>query len=263
MPTFKMNMPDTSKLTLERKVEALENTLTELITRISWQQSKLDSTNVKRIDTNQTVVKSANGETVITGPILEMYDSAAVLRLKQGYNSATDTFLFALNNAAGDQTVGIDSSGNIVVTGDITGSMFNTLQTGDINYIQIDDTGFNGYEKIGSAYELNGLVISSVSWANTYFYYRGDKYFGIEFQPIGVSLKNYDALGNDYEFLFSASDVTYPNGTWDFSGAAVVNTISEANHNHGGSTGNAGDGITMPIHNHSISSGGGHDGHLA
>lgn len=285
-----------------QKCDSIENSLDELIKQMGWIMSKLDSHNVKRLDTNETSIKSANGETYINGPILEMYDSSDVLRLRQGLDTSTSTFIFELFNTSGVKTVGIDSSGNATFTGDITasdiiasditggtitigtgnnvfkadsngiylgnatfasapfrvemdgelyatdanitgiitGSSFNTYESGDTNYIQIDDTGFKGYEYVAPDWELNGLVVSSSGWADTYFYYRGDKYFGIEYQPTGVSLRNYDSLGNDYEFIFSANGDTYPNGDWDFSYCdSISNLITDtvADHNHGISDG--------------------------
>ena len=139
MPTWKSNVPDLTGLSLERQVEAIYNSLIEQDRWKSWFMSKLDSKNVKRLNTNETSIKSADGETVINGPVLEMYDKQAVpvLRLKQGYDSVSGDFIYALYNALGVQTVGIDSGGDATYTGTITGSdiVGGTIAIGSANNI--------------------------------------------------------------------------------------------------------------------------------
>lgn len=104
------------------KGDTTEQTIDELINRIKWLTSKLDSKNVKRLDTNETMIKSSDGTTYINGPVLEQSDSAGTLRLKQGYDSSSGNFVYALFNEAGAQTVGVDSNGDAMFTGAITGS---------------------------------------------------------------------------------------------------------------------------------------------
>jgi len=276
------------------KADTTEDTIDEIINYLNWIMAKLDSKNVKRLNTNETSIKSANGETYINGPILEMYDSAPILRLRQGLDVSTSLFIFELFNNAGTKTVGTDSDGNATFSGTITaseivggtitigtnndifkadsngiylghaafadapfsvnmqghlkaidaeiqgiitGSSFNTFEDGQNNYIQLDSTGLKGYEKVGTEWELNGLIISSVSWADTYWYYKGTKYLGIEYHPVGVSFRNYNSAGTiSYEFLFSANGTTYPNGDWDFQYCNAINnliTSTDGAHNHG------------------------------
>lgn len=117
MPTWKMTLPDISKLDQGKQIEALYNVLSDMNARLSWITAKYDSQNVKRLDTNETVIKSAEGETIINGPIIEMYDASSVLRLKQGLNTATSTFLFALYNAAGNNVFEVDSNGEMQFAG--------------------------------------------------------------------------------------------------------------------------------------------------
>ena len=104
------------------KGDTTEQTVDELISRIMWLTSRLDSTNVKRLDTNETLIKSADGTTYINGPVLEQSDSRGTLRLKQGYDSTSDDFIYALYNEAGTKTVGIDSSGDATFSGAISAS---------------------------------------------------------------------------------------------------------------------------------------------
>jgi len=82
----------------------------------------LDHMNVRRLYTNYCDIKSADGETVIDGPLLMMYDKQAtpVLRLMLGYDSATSKFVFNMYDAAGSLTLTLNSSGEAVFAGNIS-----------------------------------------------------------------------------------------------------------------------------------------------
>ncbi|KKQ46616.1 MAG: Phage minor structural protein, partial [Candidatus Moranbacteria bacterium GW2011_GWD2_37_9] len=93
---------------------------------------KLDSKNVKRLDTNETHIASNKGETVIQGPLILMYDKQGVpvLRLKMGYDAESAAFVNQLMNASGEITYYVDSNGNLVVErGTFKGSI--TIGTGN------------------------------------------------------------------------------------------------------------------------------------
>ena len=124
-----------SNLTPQQNMEAL-------IPRLNHLLAFLDSKNVKRIDTNETVIRSADGETRINGPLIQMYDKQGtpILRLQAGYDAATLDFVFQLLNSAGDITVSMDSStGNIIVErGTFKGSI--TIGTGN-NVFKADSNG--------------------------------------------------------------------------------------------------------------------------
>lgn len=104
MPTWKDINQDT-----------LENFQINFNRYMKFFTSKLSSKNVKRLDTNETVIKSKNGETYINGPTLEMKDSDGTLRLKQGWDVEELLFVFKLYNTLGLITVDIDSNGELVV----------------------------------------------------------------------------------------------------------------------------------------------------
>lgn len=54
MPTWTFKMQTTANLPIEKKVEVLENTIVELLKRLSWITSRLDSKNIKRISSSET-----------------------------------------------------------------------------------------------------------------------------------------------------------------------------------------------------------------
>jgi hypothetical protein len=118
-----------------------EDTVKMLLEGMNWLMSRLDSKNVGRLDTNETVIKSKNGETHISGPLLLMHDAQGtpVLRLKMGYDAASTNFVHQLMNAAGEITVSLDSNGDLVVErGTFKGSI--TIGTGD-NVFKADSNG--------------------------------------------------------------------------------------------------------------------------
>jgi hypothetical protein len=123
------------------KADNTEDTIDELIKQMSWMMAKLDSKNVKRLNTNETVIKSLNGETYINGPVLEMRDTTQ-LRLKQGLDTSSNEFLFELYNEAGTKTISIDSAGKGVFN-QVT--LRNDLSGGGGSYINIDPTGLIAY----------------------------------------------------------------------------------------------------------------------
>jgi hypothetical protein len=96
-----------------------EDTIKMLLEKLTWIMGKLDSRNVKRLDTNETHISSADGETVIQGPLLLMYDkqNPPVLRLQLGYDSSTGNFTFMLMDVDGNVTLGLNSLAQIFMTG--------------------------------------------------------------------------------------------------------------------------------------------------
>jgi hypothetical protein len=230
MPTLRMNLPDTSKLTTEKKVEVLENVIIDLISRLTWITAKLDSQNVKRLDTNETVIKSADGTTEIAGPVLVQKDAAGTMRLRQGYDTITGNFIYALFNAAGVQTVGIDSNGNATYTGTITGSTVTggTIQTAASGSSRIVITGntLKTYYHNGVSEVLQGIawgVGAGQEYGDTYFYDSGD-----------LSMIFYNQPGNGFQikaapsmslFLGAVDTTTYGYGAWDFGSASAISGL--------------------------------------
>ncbi|WP_372997402.1 hypothetical protein [Lutispora sp.] len=81
--------------------------------------SHLSSKNVKRLDTNETEIKSKDGTTYINGPLLEMRDAALTMRLRQGYDKTTGKFVYQLFDESGDITIDLDSNGEATFKGNI------------------------------------------------------------------------------------------------------------------------------------------------
>jgi len=122
-----------------QKADTVEGTIDELIKQMSWIMGKLDSKNVKQLDTNETIIKSKSGKTYIHGPILEM-DDTNIRRLNMGLNESTNEFMFELYNEAGAKTVSIDSDGKgvfnqVTLRNDLVGSA----------YVQINTSGLVAY----------------------------------------------------------------------------------------------------------------------
>lgn len=114
---------------------------------LDWLLRNQDHWNVKQLYTEHCNIQSTEGETVIDGPVLEMYDKQATpqLRLKAGYDEASGDFLFRLLNPSGVETVGLDSSGE---------AKFQTATGG----VYIDDTGLAVYNGNFRMYDDGGLT---------------------------------------------------------------------------------------------------------
>lgn len=285
MPTWKSSVPDISGLGLEKQVESLLNHVIEQDRKLSWITSKLDSKNVKRLDTNETSIKSADGETVINGPILQMYDKQAtpVLRLKQGYDAVTGDFVYSMYNKAGTQTVGIDSNGNATFTGTISASTITggTITGGAISGGTIDGTTITGgtiqTAATGRRIALSGSELQSLD-SNTKDGFTLDGVDGfLRWYTAGVqkgligkdTSQPYEQmyLSHAYILLSASSAISltsptitigeaggsvYFSGTADFSSASsVVGLLTNSySHAHGGATGAGG----TDSHTHSIGS---------
>ena len=86
--------------------------LAKLNKTLNWLMANLDHDNVTRLYTEYCSIQSENGETVIDGPLLKMTGGTTTIRLKMGKEG--NDFIFALYNNLGVQTVGLNSSGNII-----------------------------------------------------------------------------------------------------------------------------------------------------
>jgi len=159
MSTFSIPTIINSKLPTEKRMDNLENQVLELINRLSYITAHFDSKNVKRLDTNETVIKSADGETYINGPLLQMWDKQdpAVLRLQMGYDPVSGNFLFDLYNKAGVTTVELDSEGNERLKGTlyVQNAVIGIGDAGSLNY----DIGTGSYITLKGAYTVTGSTL--------------------------------------------------------------------------------------------------------
>lgn len=106
----------TVKLAYDDNLTPEEN-LQSMVNMLNWAFSKLDSRNVKRLDTDETHIKSAEGETVINGPLIEMFDKQPVKRLQEGYDTASGDFIFKLFDKQGNNTVTQSDTGQFQLSG--------------------------------------------------------------------------------------------------------------------------------------------------
>lgn len=266
MPTWVSTVPNLAGLSVEKQVAALVDAYIEQDKRLRWITSRLDSKNVKRLDTNETVIKSADGETIINGPVLEMYDKQATpkLRLKQGYDSVTGDFVYNLYNKAGTQTVGIDSSGNATFTGSISASTITggTITGGAISGGTIDGTTITGTTITGGTIQTavagnnrivitgnkletynSGNALSGIAWG------VGLGTFGdVSFYDAGTLTMQISNIGGGGGWTIEprttgklvigiAAKTVECRGTWDFGTAPATVTglsaDSAGTHNHG------------------------------
>lgn len=150
-----------------------------------------------------------------------------------------------INN--GNGTFHVDEFGNLTATsatisGEITGSSFNTFQADDSQYIQIDDTGFKTLKSVSGNWEKHGLIVENgisdgvpYDFGDTYAYYQGNKYFGIRFLLPGVGLESFGVGGTQYEILSAYDGDIYCANHWSFSGCSSVtglSTGSNGSHTH-------------------------------
>jgi hypothetical protein len=226
MPTFSMGMPVTSHMSPEKRIEILESTVEELMKRLAWFTARLDSKNVKRLDTNETVIKSADGTTEIVGPVLVQKDDAGTTRLRQGYDAVTGDFVYELFNATAVKTVGIDSNGNATYTGTITGSTVTggTIQTAATgSRIVITGNTLKTYREIlGVDYLMGPAWGTSLGgdYGDLSFYDQDVETFRIE-NSIGTGWTLRPMNGGATYVGYGGAN-TYASGDWSFVTANSV-----------------------------------------
>lgn len=156
------------------KADNIEDTVDEIIKQLGWIMSKLDSKNVKRLDTNETVIKSASGKTYIHGPVLEMDDTNR-RRLNMGLNESTNEFMFELYNEAGAKTVSIDSDGKgvfnqVTLRNDLVGSAYVQINTsgliaynGSVKTIEVGSDGNSTFKQVTLRNDLTGAAYVQIN----------------------------------------------------------------------------------------------------
>jgi hypothetical protein len=161
------------------KADTIEDTVDELIKQIEWMMGKLDSKNVKRLDTNETVIKSKSGKTYIHGPILEMDDTTR-RRLNMGLNESTNDFLFELYNEAGAKTVSIDSDGKgvfnqVTLRNDLVGSAYVQINTsglvaynGTVKTVEVNSNGNATFKQVTLRNDLTGSNYINIDTSGIY-----------------------------------------------------------------------------------------------
>ena len=142
----------------------------------------------------------------------------------------------------GTGTFYVDSLGNLEATsveisGIITGSSFNTLKSGDVNYAEIDDDGIHLYTYFGGAWLEHGMqndyTLGGTTWKNA-----GNPWFNLHAEGTsGGMITSFDSSSNLYNNLLVDSGYSYPFNVWDFSTHAIavygLETGYSGTHNHG------------------------------
>lgn len=179
------------------KGKTTEDTVEELLRRMEWIFAHLDSKNVKRLDTNETVIKSKDGKTIIVGPLLLMYDENGDLRLKQGLDESTNKFVFELIN------------------GIITGGLIRTALDGA--RVELTPTGIKSYN---ASEQLHGIVFDpAAADGNFALYYNGVEYFKVKRYTVGIQVS---AFGVPLFYYHTTAGAVWPDGNWDFTTANVT-----------------------------------------
>jgi hypothetical protein len=233
MPTWKMSLPDIAKLPQDKQISELYNTIVAMNDRLSWIMAKLDSQNVKSVDTNETVVSSADGTTEIVGPVLVQKDNAGVTRLQQGYDAATGNFTYALYNALGVQTIGVDSNGNATFSGSITASTITggtitggTIRTAAVDNARIELSGA-GLASYGADNNLTGVSIESGTYGFTslrYYDESSNRIGGLAYDGLGLFQLYASAGGQFWKTPSTAGLVAW--GDWAFAGQVDLSVAS-------------------------------------
>lgn len=104
-----------------RDLNEAECAIIRLQEYLSWILKKLDSGNIVRITTNQTLVTSNDGNTVLDGTQLIMKDANGTTRAVLGLDQESGDFVFTLSNESGNTTLTLDSNGNAVFSGKVSG----------------------------------------------------------------------------------------------------------------------------------------------
>jgi hypothetical protein len=235
-----------SNLTPQQNMEAL-------IPKINHLLATLDSTNVKRINTSETVIRSKDGETRIAGPLLLMYDKQVTpeLRLRMGYDADSGKFLFQLNDVDGNNTIGLSDTGEFLLSGKPLISIYDNQDPAVLRMkmgydVSADKFVFQMYDASGAlTMSLNdvGEAVFSGNIVTAKNAYVGDNlYLGDVGQAFtteksiffngGVSISNYnDLYGYGLKvscntFRIEAAHIDTDNidfsGNYDFSYATVT-----------------------------------------
>jgi len=158
--------------------EDLLTRLTRLSRSLEYIMNHLDHANVRQLFTEYVNIQSKDGETEIDGPTLVMKAAnSTTIRLKMGWVPASSNFAFELYNNSGVKTISINSSGDAVFTGTVTGSTIigGTIKTAETGQrIEMTDNNFFMYN---SSNQLEGLVFGSTFgvWGDVFIYDDGIK----------------------------------------------------------------------------------------
>ena len=207
-------------------IDELADEVAKLTKTLNHVLYHLDSINVKRLYTEETYIGSTLGETVISGPTLQMFDKQAtpVMRLQMGYLASASDFVFQMFNKTGAQMISLDTSGNYV----FAGGTIRTAPTGQ-SRIELTGNSLKTYYNDGTNDYLNGIAWGIGS---------GARYGDVSFYDTGVeTMRFYNALAGGGWDIYAPTGVlglgyggkyTAAFGHWDFSGKQSIAGLSTA-----------------------------------
>lgn len=243
-------MPTVSFNDISGNPEQIAEELAMMRKELMWLLENLDHLNVKRLYTEYCAIRSKDGETVIDGPVLEMYDKQATpeLRLKMGYDPASSDFVFAMYDASGNNTIGIDSNGRAFFSGDITSDSVitgATIRSGPLETSRIELSGntLKGifYDTISETDQVSGLYfnITDVGIVDLLLYHNDAQLLSFYDDITHYTIK--PGSGSSQLNVGEAGKTVYAIGSWDFTSATIsgLETDSQGIHDHGGATGEA------------------------
>lgn len=172
MPTIQI-----PRFSQDMSQDDMMNQLIKLSRAVEYLTQHLDHDNVKQLYTEQCDIQSANGETVIDGPLITQRDAnSTTIRIKQGYDPDSTGFVYKMYNQSGAEVIGLDSTGN----GVITGGTVRTASTG--LRIELKDNNFLMYN---SSNLLEGMCFGSTfgTFGDINFYNDGVKIAELYFDP--------------------------------------------------------------------------------
>lgn len=114
----------------ELKLSDLQDRLYGLQRQMNWGMRNLDSLNVKRLNTEITIIKSEGGEMDLTGRNIKMYDETSRLRFRVGLSTADvyDMTMWSSNAATTDYDFSSNASMYINSSGEAV--FADTIRTG-------------------------------------------------------------------------------------------------------------------------------------
>ena len=122
----------------------IESALIRLYKTLDVMFSSLNSQNVRSLQTDKTKIASSDGYTEIDGAKIIMRDADDNIRLEIGADE-NGNFSFTLNNALGEKSIELSSTGDAVFSGDLETAK--DASVGDNLYIGKDENG-EGTKKI-------------------------------------------------------------------------------------------------------------------
>lgn len=104
-------------------------TFGKLLHQLNAIMNNMDSDNVKRLNTNKTVIKSEDGCTELSGSQIKMTDAAGTKRAVLGNNKKNGKFYFTIYDGEGNPAISLDNDGNAVFTGIVSGAQITSGST--------------------------------------------------------------------------------------------------------------------------------------